>query len=316
MSEHTLPTPDGALIWYELRGEGPLVPLVFLDGLGCEGFIWKYLWKPCTEERQVVHFNYRGHGRSLAPPDDSNVGLTYCCQDLELVLDAVGFDQVVLVGHSMGVQVALESCRRLGARVQGLILICGAYERPLDTWHGHSRMRTVFPFLHALVEGAPRAAQLFSKVLFRSRFAEEFGLRFELNRELIAPEDFRPYLEHLAKIDPRIFARTLASIVDDSAAPYLSELGAKALVIAGERDRFSPPQLSEELAKRLPSATYVLVPGGTHTAPLERPNFVEKAVLKFLAALPPHSGNLRRKPSSSSTSAAPNRRKSSPRTAS
>ena len=57
------------------------------------------------------------------------------------------------------VQVALEFHRRHRARVKGLVLLCGSYGTPLDTWHDHTLLRVAFPFLLKTVERAPELAR-------------------------------------------------------------------------------------------------------------------------------------------------------------
>ena len=54
------------------------------------------------------------------------------------------------------------------------------------------------------------------------------------------------------------------------------------LVVGGEGDRFTPIWLSQRMAEFIPKAEYVYVPGGSHTAPLERPGLVNAAIDRFL----------------------------------
>ena len=58
--------------------------------------------------------------------------------------------------------------------------------------------------------------------------------------------------------------------------------GVPVLVVAGSRDGFTPPDLSAAMAAAVPDAELLVVDGGSHTAPLERPEFVNDAVVAFL----------------------------------
>jgi pimeloyl-ACP methyl ester carboxylesterase len=275
-------TSDGAPIWYEVRGEGDGVPVVFCDGLGCDGFIWRYLWEPLTANRRVLHFNYRGHGRSGVPTDDTRIGVEYLCDDLEQLMGELKLEAAVIFGHSMGVQVALEFHRRHRARVKGLVLLCGSYGTPLDTWHDHTLLRVAFPFLLKTVERAPEVARTVVSRVVNTQLAVEFGIRTELNPSLIKRNDFAPYMEHLGKMHPLYFVRTLDSLKDHSAWDHLPFVDVPTLVVGGEGDRFTPVWLSQRMAENIPQAEYVFVPGGTHTAPLERPGLVNGAIDRFL----------------------------------
>jgi pimeloyl-ACP methyl ester carboxylesterase len=276
-------TDDGAPLWFEERGEGPALPAVLCDGLGCDGFIWRYLWEPLASTRRVLHWNYRGHGKSGVPTDDTRIGVEYICDDLLRLMESRGLERAVIFGHSMGVQMALEFHRRHPSRVAGLVLICGSYGTPLDTWHDHSLMRLAFPRMKAFVERFPDVAKLVTSKLLRTELAVEFGIRTELNPLLLNHNDFHPYMEHLAKMHPLYFVRTLDSLKDHSALDHLPQVHVPTLVVGGEIDRFTPVWLSQRMAEHLPNAKYFFVQGGSHTAPLERPGLVNAEIEQFLA---------------------------------
>jgi pimeloyl-ACP methyl ester carboxylesterase len=193
-------------------------------------------------------------------------------------MDQAGFEQAVIFGHSMGVQVALEFQRRHPSRVSGLVLLCGSYGTPLDTWHDHTLLRVVFPWLKALVERFPSMAKRFTSTVMRTELAVELGIRAELNPLLLDHNDFHPYMEHLSKMHPLHFVRTLDSLKDHSALDHLQHVHVPVLVVGGEIDRFTPVWLSQRMAEHLPDAKYLFVPGGSHTAPLERASLVNAAI--------------------------------------
>ncbi len=276
-------TGDGASLWFEERGDQTaLTPAVFNDGLGCDGFIWRYLWEPLSAQRRVLHWNYRGHGRSGVPTDDTRIGMEYIVDDLARLMDAQQLDRAVIFGHSLGVQVSLEFHRRHRARVKALVLICGSYGTPLDTWHDHTLLRVAFPRVKKLVEKSPELARALTSRLMATELAVEFGIRTELNPALMKRNDFGPYMEHLAKMHPLYFVRTLDSAKDHSAWDHLPHVDVPTLIIGGEGDKFTPVWLSQRMAEAIPRSQYVFVPGGTHTAPLERPGLVNAAIEKFL----------------------------------
>lgn len=275
-------TPDDAPLWFESRGEHGGVPVVLNDGLGCDGFIWRYLWEPLTAKRRVLHWNYRGHGQSGVPTDDTRIGMEYITDDLARLMDSQKMESAVIFGHSMGVQVSLEFHRRHRSRVKALVLICGSYGTPLDTWHDHTLMRVAFPYLKRVVEKTPDLARAIMSRVVNTQLAVEFGIRTELNPALMKPNDFAPYMEHLAKMHPLYFVRTLDSLKDHSAWDHLPHVDVPTLVIGGEGDRFTPVWLSQRMAEFIPGSEYVYVPGGTHTAPLERPGLVNAAIDRFL----------------------------------
>jgi len=112
------------------ESEQQLTPVLLCDGIGCDGYVWRYL-RPDLPERFGLHPHYRGHGRTAAPKDPTHVSIEDLADDMASVLDDALVDRAVLVGHSMGVQVALETYRRHASRVAGLVLLCGAASHPL-----------------------------------------------------------------------------------------------------------------------------------------------------------------------------------------
>ena len=78
--------PSGASIFYEVRNEGEPA-MVLCDGLGCDGFAWKYLKPLLARRHRVLHWNYRGHGQSGMPSDPTDVGVAQACDDLRRVLE-------------------------------------------------------------------------------------------------------------------------------------------------------------------------------------------------------------------------------------
>ena len=280
--QSTFFTDDGAALWYETRGSGSEMPAVLCDGLGCDGFIWRYLKGPLSAKRRVLHWNYRGHGQSGVAHDSTRIGIEYICDDLARLMDKEQLEKSVIFGHSMGVQVALEFHRRSPERVGGLVLLCGSYGTPLDTWHDHSLMRIGFPFLKRMVEAQPTLARALVHAAVKTELAVTLGIRTELNPKLMKRIDFYPYMEHLGRMHPLYFSRTLDSLKDHSAWDHLPEVNVPTMVVGGEIDRFTPVWLSQRMAEYIPGAQYVHVAGGSHTAPLERPEQVNEAIEAFL----------------------------------
>ncbi|NVJ10042.1 alpha/beta hydrolase [Myxococcus sp. AM001] len=276
-----LRVPDGAELYYQVQGDG-LPGIVLCDGLGCDGFAWKYLAPYLVRNHRVLRWHYRGHGRSTVPADRSRIGMLYTGDDLRRLLDAVGMERAVLFGHSMGVQVALEFQRRYAQRVCGLVLVCGSYGNPLDTFHDSTALKRAFPLIRRVVERYPEQSARIIHTVLRTELAVQLAITLEMNRERIARNDLAPYFDHLARMDPVVFVRTLESMAEHNAWDHLPHVDVPTLVVAGGQDKFTPGWISEEMAARIPGAELDLIPDGTHTAPLEAPGRVEARVERFL----------------------------------
>jgi pimeloyl-ACP methyl ester carboxylesterase len=256
------------------------------DGIVCDGYIYKYLWDDLLAYGGVAHWNYRGHGRSALPVDANRIGVTDHARDLDAVRRSLGDPEVVLVGHSLGTQVVLEAYRLRPERVRSLILLAGSFGRVTYTFKGSNMLATVLPNLIQFVERHPRTARA-----LWSRFPFRLGLSLarlsgDIDLSSVRAEDVQPYFEHAAHVDFEMFLRMLREAGEHSAEDLLPAVKVPALVIAGERDSFTPPDLSEAMAASMPHAKFAMIRGGTHILPLEDRARVGQEISAFLGPAP------------------------------
>lgn len=95
-------------------------PLVFLHGLMGYGMNWRRIATAFEQERPILLFDQRGHGKSFKPP--SGYTPEDYADDLGLLLYELGWDQIDLVGHSMGGRNALNFAYRFPHRVRRLVI--------------------------------------------------------------------------------------------------------------------------------------------------------------------------------------------------
>jgi pimeloyl-ACP methyl ester carboxylesterase len=273
---------DGTrLFWTETGSGSPTI--VLSDGIGCAGFVWRNLEPALARRHRVIHWNYRGHGRSATPRDAYRVTLDDCVEDLLAVLDAAGEPTAVLAGHSMGVQVSLEVHRRAPERVAALLLVCGASGHPLDTFHDSGALKLAFPFARKAVERHPMLARLVFKAVVPTDFALELALAHEVNAARVDRGDLVRYFEELAAVDPLLFVRMLASAGETNSADHLPEVDVPTLIVAGGKDTFTPVRLSEAMHRSIHGSVLAVIPQGTHVTPLEYPSAVARHVRVFLS---------------------------------
>ena len=113
-------TPDSVHIDYRVWGSGePAV--VLIHGWACNSNYWSAQIEALKSRYTVVAVNLAGHGASERNRTDWSMG-NYG-EDVATVVRQLKNRQVVLVGHSMGADVALEASRRIGDRVIGIIAV-------------------------------------------------------------------------------------------------------------------------------------------------------------------------------------------------
>jgi pimeloyl-ACP methyl ester carboxylesterase len=280
---YAVATSDGSSLFYESWGErGALTPALLCDGIGCDGYVWRYL-RDDLGPRFGLHPHYRGHGRTAPPRDPERVTIEDLADDVACVLDDALVERAVLIGHSMGVQVALETYRRHPDRVAGLVLVCGASSHPLKTFKGSAMLEDLLPTIQKWIHRVPGIINRVTRTLLPTRLAYEVASRLEIRRELVDPADFMPYLEGMARIDSRLFVAMLSAAGQHSADDLLADIQVPVLVIAGGRDGFTPPERSRAMAEAIPQAELLEIPNASHTAPIERPHLVDWMIRDFFA---------------------------------
>jgi pimeloyl-ACP methyl ester carboxylesterase len=255
---------------------------IFCDGILCDGFIWKYLWSDLAGVCDVAHWHYRGHGRSGAPVDASRVDIAAHATDLESVRRHLGDPPCVLIGHSMGTQVALEAWRLFPDKVKGLVLVCGSYGKITQSFRGVPVLDRILPKVMDIVDKQPDLVRA-----IWSRLPPEMAFRAALlardvDPESIRREDMLPYLKHMTHVDFPMFLKMLRAAGEHSAEDWLPSVDVPVLVIAGEKDTFTPASLSEHMAAQMPKAELLMVKGGTHVAPIEQPELICASIKAFV----------------------------------
>jgi len=116
----TVAAPDGVPIAYTIRGGGSPA-LVFIHGWMCDQTFWDAQVGPMSEGTTVVTVDLPGHG--LSGLDRVDWSLEAFGADVEAVVEQLGLDKVILIGHSMGGPVALEAARLMPERVIGVVAV-------------------------------------------------------------------------------------------------------------------------------------------------------------------------------------------------
>jgi len=111
---------DGVPISYQMAGEGS-VSVVFVHGWLCDRGYWKEQLDYFARVHRVVALDLAGHGGSGLNRDEWV--LPAFGEDVAAVINGLGLERVVLVGHSMGGPVIVEAARIVPREVIGLVAV-------------------------------------------------------------------------------------------------------------------------------------------------------------------------------------------------
>ena len=126
---------DNTPIAYEVHGGGEPT-LILVHGWSCDSRYWRKQLAHFTTRHRVVTVDLAGHGHSGAGREDYT--MRSFGEDVRAVADAVGGDQLILVGHSMGGLVIAEAAHLLPGRVLGLIAVDSLHDLDFPVSEEHA----------------------------------------------------------------------------------------------------------------------------------------------------------------------------------
>ena len=242
-------------------GSGP--PVVLLHPVGLDGGFWGGLPAALSASRRVISLDLAGHGASPAaarprPIEDY-------ADDVARVIEAEGGGPAALVGLSFGGMAAQMVAIRHPRLVSALVA-CGC---------GGDFPEAVRPMLRERGLMAERGGM---EAVVESTIERWFSERFRANPAVQRVRD------RLLSDDVAGWSAGWHAIAGLSATPLLGALSIPALVIAGEKDVATPPAMAEAtVARAIPGATFLVLPGAPHMMQIEAEAAFTGAVTDFLA---------------------------------
>jgi pimeloyl-ACP methyl ester carboxylesterase len=279
VEEHRVESFDGTEIAYHVVGEGK--PVLLCNGLGGSWMAWSHQIRYFQDRYRFISWDYRGLYRSGPPPDLDALRVSDHMRDGLAVLTAEGVDRAALIGWSMGVQVALEMCGRHPDRVSALTLVNGVSGQPWNTVLNLGLMGDVLPPVIRGIGAFPRVAEAITRRLVNIPETVTWAKRIGLAAKTLDEDIFHQLAGSFADLDMKVYMRVLELLGEHDATRLLDEVDVPSLVIAGDKDLFTPRSAAERMARRIPGAELLVVPGGTHYLAVEYPELVNLRIEKF-----------------------------------
>lgn len=277
--EHRIDSFDGTKLAYHVVGDGPAVLLA--NGLGGSWKAWSHQIRYFQDRYRFVSWDYRGLYRSERPANPDALTVVDHARDALAVMDAAGIDQPAVLGWSMGVQVALEIFRMAPERLKLLVLINGVAGKPWSTAFNVPRLGACVPIALSLARSVPGIVQSVTRRVVRWPETVTWAKRVGLAGQTLDEEIFAELARSFANLDMDRYMRTLELLGDHDAHDVLPELDLPVLVIAGDRDLFTPRAAAERMVRQVRGAELLVVPGGTHYVAVEYPELVNLRIEKF-----------------------------------
>jgi len=256
-------TANGIETYYELHGREGAPWLVFSHSLACNVRMWDPQVEAFRERFRILLYDTRGHGQSAAPKGPYS--LEGLADDLAALLKELRIQRPHFIGLSMGGMIGQTAALRFPDLFQTLTLADTTSRYPAEA----------LPLWEA-----------------RVRTAETQGLQ-----PLVQPTLERWFTEGFRKRSPGKVAEIGKAIAATPVAGYagcsqaipkidltarLKDIKCPVLVLCGDKDPGTPPQMSREIHDNLPGSKLVMIPDAAHLANVEQPGHFNRALEEFL----------------------------------
>jgi 3-oxoadipate enol-lactonase len=243
-------------IAYDVRGAGPAV--VLFSGANLDRRMWAREAEWLSKNHTVVRYDLRAHGES----ETASAPFAHL-DDLAGVLDELKLSNASLVGLSAGSVVALDAALAYPDRIERVVLAA--------------------PGMSGYV---PRERPAFAADLIAALKVRDYAKAGEVllaTPVFAVPPESQSLVRQMVMDNDRLWSVPPGFVKQPErpAIEQLEQVKVPTLVLIGEKDVLQREQ-ADLLAKRIPGAKLVTIPGGGHLLNLTSPAEFQREVSAFL----------------------------------
>ena len=253
---------------YEVQGQGEAVVLIHSGGADLRD--WELIAPRLAQTYQVITFDGRGAGQSPPLLEPANF-----VEDLRSLLDHLNLDRAILVGHSIGGQIATDFALAYPNRVIRLVLVApglSGFQFSPDIQQWFAQVNALAPDLEKMVE-LMLEHPMYS-VVVSSPQPNSAALR--------------PAADRMVEMTKHNIQRSFEWKTFEMHWPQpptidrLNELQTKTLFIIGTKDMADNLHIAE-LFKQVPDIQFAYIDGADHMPTLTHANEVSSLIIQFLS---------------------------------
>ncbi len=249
------------VLHYQVDGAADKPALLFSNSLGSDLRIWDPLVSFLAKDFRLIRYDTRGHGLSEASPPPYSTG--DLAQDVIALLDALQINKAVVCGLSVGGVIAQQLAIDQPDRVRALVLC--------DTG---ARIGTVASWEERIATVKANGLTVLATPSMERWFSADFR---KLNSAAL-----RGYANMVVRTVVDGYVGTCCALRDTDLTDTSSSIAKPTLVLCGEQDIATPPDMARELAKIIPNAHLFLIPGAAHISCVEQPAVMAAEIIQFL----------------------------------
>jgi pimeloyl-ACP methyl ester carboxylesterase len=254
------------------RGNPDSPPVVLLHGWGCSAYIFRYNLSAVAHAGfRAIAVDLKGHGLSDKPRQKAEYTIDALVDHLSEILDALGIERAVLVGHSMGGALVYHFAARFPRRVKALALLSpvGLTGVPLMWLYRALTPAWLTPFLHFI---PPRLG-------VRIALERVYG-----KRGTYTPRDVEEYLAPFQFPEYAPAMRELLHEFDWKASSHrpLSSVSVRAVGAYGTLDHLMPRDGMAIYDRLIPGTLIQTIEDAGHVITEETPDDVNRVLMALL----------------------------------
>ena len=250
-------------LYYEEYGSG--APIIMLHGWNENRTIFKFQIEDLSKNYRVITIDLRGHGKSSKP----RLGYSYSriVIDIKRFLDIMNIRNPIIVGHSLGGQIALEYYLKYN-NCNKLVLISSPYMAPTQL-SGIIRMGEKY-----LSKKLRSSLKYASEVMKDQRIKRDSKESDDESRSIFSKKSFQvPFYVTIG-----LSFSGLSFNIENK----LKDIKIPVLILAGEKDDLIPISVFEKMADKIPNCKLIKFENCGHFSFIEEVSRVNKNILEFL----------------------------------
>ena len=235
------------------------VPIVFVHGVGLNHKIWEPQIN--VFKNTFLAYDILGHGKT--PLNKDNISFDDFSNQLINLIDELKIKKIHLVGFSIGSLIARNFASKFNERLESLTLLCSIFQRNQEQQQ----------IVKDRFELAKKSNTL-SKQALKRWFTDDY---LENN-----PNTYEKICLMLEENNMKNFLKVYQLFVNHEDKEKFENINTKTLVMTGEGDIGSTPEMSKNLSNIINNSEVKIISKGKHLCSIECADDVNMAIKKHI----------------------------------
>jgi len=262
-------TRDNCKIYYEEKGTGK--PVVFIHGWSANRHYYKMQIPEFRKKYKVLSYDLRGHGDSERP--ETGLTIPNFARDLNELIEYKGYENVTLIGWSMGVHIIFDYIKQFGTENIDKLVLLDMTPKMItdDEWtygvRGSYSLQEAVDFLSAIATNWDVIPEIFVPNSFANDPSFENEVAWVISQA--------------KKNTVHVMVNMWLSLIRQDYRNLLPSINVPTLITYGTSKSLYGPECSEYMKDKIPNAKILPLNGG-HSSHMQDYDTFNKAVFDFM----------------------------------